>query len=149
MSFEKLMIAGGALLIALLLVFWLARRNRRGDAYHAAVRSGAPRDLQFVCTRCSQRVPHTRRTVAAFERGTTRLFCDTCHRQWAAGRPRRQLLSRSQSADRPTDKQPSSHAPSSRGRAPRSNSKAPSGCLGVSLLLVAVPIFLLVYAAAV
>lgn len=154
MPLEKIAIAAAVLVVALLFVgvLVLARRASRRNQRQRSSRSRAPRDLHFVCAGCSERFPHTKRTVGAFERGTTRLFCNACHSKWVAGRPRQQQsvgsgerLSGGSSG--------SAHAAQSRLGAsvdhlrPLPQARAPSGCLGTALVLVALPLVLVVYAA--
>ncbi len=84
----------------------------------------------FKCSRCSRVSPHSDRTVEAWRRGTKSLFCDSCHRLWLSAQPRQ--------TDSP-QLSPSRAFGSSRNR----------GCLGVTLVLVAVPLaflFMAIYA---
>ena len=154
MPLEKLAIGACVVVVALLLVFAFIARKSRSGAQQPVSRSGAPANLHFTCAKCSQRFPHTKRTVAAFERGTKRLFCGACHSTWAANRPQQQ--------------RPSSaalHGPRVPGEALQARTNAASllagsssakfnarprsssGCLGAALLIVAVPLSLAVYAA--
>lgn len=155
MVLENVSIAAIALVAALLLVgvLALARRRGRSNQRLPSARLRAPRDLQFVCAGCSQRFPHTKRTVGAFERGTTRLFCNACHGKWVSDRPREQrpvaVEERSLREVRGCTYAAESHSQSGASHSSPSPSRvrAPSGCLGTALVLISVPLVLVIYAA--
>ena len=84
-----------------------------------------PPRRSFTCARCSTTTPHTDRTIAAWRKGTKRLFCDACHQKWLSTQPRT--------------------SETSRGR-PIAVSPAKGGCLSISVVLVLVPVALVAFA---
>ena len=88
-------------------------------------RPAQPPRRTFTCARCSTTTPHTDRTIEAWRKGTKRLFCDTCHQRWLSAQPRTNV---------PSPARASAAGPSR------------SGCLGISLVLVLVPLALVAFA---
>jgi hypothetical protein len=85
-----------------------------------------PKETHFECARCGTLVRHTDRTIAAWRNNKTTFFCQACHMKWVHAR-----------------------TPRERGTSPAASiSGSKSGCLGVVVLFVAVPLagFLLVHA---
>jgi hypothetical protein len=74
-----------------------------------------PKEKYFRCARCSTQSPHTDRTIQAWRDGKTKFFCNACHTQWLRSRP----------------------------LSPAPNSSSRSGCLGVFVILVFLPVGLL------
>ena len=152
MSLEKTAIAFAVLVVLIIGALALARRASRRTRAHPSSESRAPASLHFVCAGCSERFPHTKRTVSAFERGTTRLFCNACHSKWAAGRPRQQqpVVSREgllSGGSVGTQATPAHSKGSPRHLSSSPRTRAPSGCLGTAALLIALPLVLAVYVA--
>jgi hypothetical protein len=83
-----------------------------------------PPRATFTCARCSTTTRHSQRTVEAWRAGAKRLFCDTCHRKWLTAQPQNS---------------------NSVGGRRASAGPARSGCLGISLALVLVPIALVAF----
>ena len=77
-------------------------------------RQKKPKEKRFSCTRCRKISDHDKRTLNAWNNGFLKLYCNTCHQKWLADQP----------------KQAQHVSVSSRG----------GGCLGVSALLVILPI---------
>ena len=75
-------------------------------------RQKKPKEKRFSCTRCRKIADHDKRTIRAWNNGFLKLYCNVCHQQWLANQ--------------------------SIQAAPSSNES--SGCLGVSVLLVILPI---------
>ena len=75
-----------------------------------------PKENYFKCARCGTRTPHSERTIEAWRNKKTKFFCNTCHRKWL-------------------EKQP----PKVRQEYSSLGHPATSGCLGVVLLLLAIP----------
>ena len=73
-----------------------------------------PKEKRFSCARCRKVSEHDKRTITAWNNHFLKLYCNACHRKWLAGQP----------------KQTQHVSASSRG----------GGCLGVSVLLVILPI---------
>ena len=48
-----------------------------------------PQSVRFTCAKCSKEFNHTRRTIAAWEKGSRRIFCNGCHKKWIDSRPAR------------------------------------------------------------
>ena len=152
MSLEKAAIAFAVLIVLVIGVLVLARRTSRRARVQPSSASRTPASLHFVCSGCSERFPHTKRTISAFERGTNRMFCHACHSKWVAGRPRQQqsvaskegLSGESRARTQATHGR-SEGSPRHLSSSPRA--RAPSGCLGTAALLVALPLVLAVYVA--
>lgn len=73
-------------------------------------RRKTPKEPEFSCANCRAVERFGTRTIAAWNRGMTRLFCQSCHSHWLKNQPR------------------------------NSPSPASSGCLGVFALLLALPV---------
>ena len=80
-----------------------------------------PAARSFTCHRCGLIQAHDRRTMGALRQGKTRFFCRPCHHKWLSTQPTRQ-----------------------QGPRPGSQAASSSGCLGIALVLVALPTFGLV-----
>jgi hypothetical protein len=153
-SLGQIAIVAAVFVVALLFVGVLvsARRAARRRQWLSQSRLRAPVDLQFVCAGCAQRFPHTKRTVGAFERGTTRLYCNACHTKWLSNRPRQpQPVAPGERSPRGAGATSQGAVPSrtgaTRSRLSPSEARASGGCLGAALVLIAVPLALVVYAA--
>lgn len=77
-------------------------------------RQKKPKEKRFSCARCRKISDHDKRTISAWNNGFLKLYCNTCHQKWLADQP----------------KQTQHISVSSRG----------GGCLGISALLVILPI---------
>lgn len=98
----------------LLGILWVRGRGKRTRSVGLKVKRG-PADLRFLCAGCGGRFTHSRRTLAAWEHGARSFRCNACHtRSLGEGAP-------------PL----SSYVPKPPAR---------FGCLGVAVLLVAVPV---------
>lgn len=75
-----------------------------------------PKERTFRCGRCAAVTPHSARTIEAWSAGKTKFFCSSCHGLWLKSQP--------------TPARP--HTPVNTGRG--------SGCLGMLLLLVVIPL---------
>lgn len=75
-------------------------------------RSKTPKQSEFSCAKCHTVERFGNRTLAAWNRGMTRLFCQSCHSSWLR-------------------EQPKNTAAGAGGK---------SGCLGALLMLLALPI---------
>jgi hypothetical protein len=80
-----------------------------------------PPQPTFTCARCSTTTRHSERTAEAWRTGVKRLFCDSCHRKWLSSQPQSTNSARARRV---------------------SAGPARSGCLGISFVLVLVPIAL-------
>ena len=80
-------------------------------------RKRQPKERTFKCSRCSAISAHTSRTIEAWRAGKTKFFCNTCHGQWLRSQPQQ-----------------------SQSRLAHSGRAGNSGCLGVVVLFVLVPV---------
>jgi len=77
-------------------------------------RQKKPKEKRFSCARCRKISDYDKRTINTWNNGFLKLYCNACHRKWLADQP----------------KQTQHVSVSNRG----------GGCLGVSALLVILPI---------
>jgi hypothetical protein len=109
-------IAAVAFLVGLL---YLRARSKRTRSVGRKLASG-PSNLRFTCAGCKGQFTHSRRTIGAWDKGQRSFFCNACHTKWLGANP-----------------------PSGKRGAARVITGAPqggSGCLGVAILLIAVPV---------
>jgi len=102
-----------------------------------------PANLRFTCAGCSQQFTHSRRTLAAWRRGTRQFFCNACHTKWRGAQPRHQLPERKAQTTKPRNGPSVTPDPRS---VRRRQDKAASGCLGILLIGVALPAALILAA---
>lgn len=138
---DTIALAAIALAIAVTLFGLVAwRRSRSRSTGRPAAFRGADH-MRFTCAGCSGQFAHTKRTVAAWEKGSRRIFCDACHRKWLDARPPRLPSARA-------DAVIPSYARSGRNRTDRvpgairtsPEARASGGCLGVAILMILVPV---------
>ena len=140
LSLLALSLAGVAVLsVVIILLLARARGARKRRANSSTARG--PSNLHFVCAGCGDQFTHTKRTVAAWEKGTRRFFCNSCHKSWREARPE---------SPQPASLSTRTSAPSL-GRSPHPASHtgiAPTrtGCLTVLAALVVLPVALFVVA---
>lgn len=79
-------------------------------------RQKKPKEKRYSCARCRKISNHDKRTINAWNNGLLKLYCHACHQKWLADQP----------------KQTQHVSGSGRG----------GGCLGVSALLVILPIMI-------
>jgi cold shock CspA family protein len=77
-------------------------------------RQKKPKENSFTCARCKKISQHDKRTIKAWNNGSLKLYCSVCHQQWLVEHPRESQQG----------------SMNSRGR----------GCLGVTILLVMLPL---------
>lgn len=137
----------GALVALVALVAWRKSAGRSSAATGRVFRG--PSEMYFTCARCSAQVAHTKRTIAAWEKGSRRIFCDACHKKWRNAQPPQEASYRPSAgvASGAGEVANPPRALSSEARASRTQipayapeSKGPRGCLGVALVMVLVPI---------
>jgi cold shock CspA family protein len=79
-------------------------------------RQKKPKAKRFTCARCRKTSLHDRRTIRVWNSGFLKLYCSSCHQGWLAEQPRQTQYTQV--------------------------SGGSGGCLGVSALLVIVPIII-------
>ena len=130
-------LAIGAVLLGVLA--WLRRTG--GSSATKTVAFRGPTNMYFTCAGCSGEFTHTKRTVAAWENGSRRVFCDACHKKWRNARPAQTPTAQVHAAT-------TSHANAVRGGELgrtlnpiySSDAKARGGCLGIVLLMLLLPV---------
>ncbi|MBK7665794.1 MAG: hypothetical protein IPJ21_20095 [Sterolibacteriaceae bacterium] len=132
-----------AALVALAIGFVVWRRNA-GRASRAKPSSfRGPTSMYFTCAGCSAQFPHTKRTVAAWEKGSRRVFCNACHKRWRnAQPPQGQLSDPVWGAVQRNEETPLTLNRSTPTRAHETSGRG--GCLSVVVLLLLVPAIVLV-----
>ncbi|MFT5731121.1 MAG: cold shock CspA family protein [Desulforhopalus sp.] len=75
-------------------------------------RQKKPKDKSFRCSGCKKTTDYEPRTIQAWNRGFTKLYCKTCHHEWLKNNPHQD-----------------SHSMRSKG----------SGCLGTLALMIIIP----------
>lgn len=142
-------IVGGIVLILLIWAFWLKSKSLRENT---TLSSKGPGNMRFVCVRCAGEFNHTKRTVAAWEKGNHRAFCDACHKKWRDSQPPKSpALQPGLSTPQPLANPSSSRTVAKQHGSDRHAASAQqerSGCLGMIAILVFVPVILLVLIAA-
>jgi len=97
-----------------------------------------PASVNFNCAGCGQQFKHTKRTIAAWKKGSRRISCNGCHKNWrdtnpvprAVNEPFPQPPSK-QSAQKVHDESPD--------RPTYTASQSRSGCLGVIAFFIFIP----------
>ena len=148
----EIVAAAVGLLVALVAVVAWRKSAVRSSSTSGRVFRG-PSEMHFTCARCSAQVTHTKRTIAAWEKGSRRIFCDACHKKWRNAQPPREAPNgagggvASRAGAVTTARALSSEASTSRTQYPAyaSETKAPRGCLGVALIMVLVPTAILYF----
>jgi hypothetical protein len=144
-------LVGFAVLIVFVAILVLRSRNGHKQPSSPRITRG-PDNLHFVCAGCGGQFTHTKRTVAAWEKGTRRFFCNSCHRSWRQAQPASPAQPahpvRAEPAARPASASAQTSMPS-RGlshtvRHVRTGRR--SGCLTVLVVLVALPVTIYVVA---
>lgn len=135
----------GAGLAAAVAVAIVVRQLEKGGRGVQRPAPRGPANLRFTCAGCSEQFTHTRRTLGAWEKGTRRFYCNECHKKWRNSQPP-QPLQREGSpgatyASLRRNGSGSSSPPFQQRTSARPvKANAGSGCLGMLVLAVAVPI---------
>lgn len=140
LSAEFAAVIAAVVAVAVAFVIWRRSSGRSSGAKASSFRG--PTSMHFTCAGCSGQFPHTKRTVAAWEKGSRRVFCDACHKKWRNAHPPelRSSPAGEHSAHRAVAASLASARPA---MAYSSKNGGRGGCLGVLLLLLFVPIVLL------
>lgn len=146
LSQNALIFIGAALFAVVLLLLARARTGRGRGARRPSSRG--PTDLRYLCAGCEGQFNHSKRTVAAWEKGTRRFYCNPCHAKWRGSQPTQPVQGDNRtgagrsSGNVQGDKRPSSTAsvrpPHANLRPARTGSGG--GCLGATILVIAVPV---------
>jgi len=131
-------IAIAVLVLVAVVLLRLRNSGRRVETLRPKARG--PGSLNYACARCSAEVTHTRRTLAAWEKGSRRFFCNSCHKNWRDAQPAREQQDR-QPASPSIESRAASRAAPQSGYSPTPRGLAParSGCFTVILILVLMP----------
>jgi hypothetical protein len=125
----------GVVLLALLAAFaFRTWRSRSGTSARGTARG--PGNLHFVCAGCTGQFTHTKRTVAAWERGTRRFFCNSCHKSWREAQPPQSEQGSQSFHGAPV----SANARTVRGGRSVGLAPARSGCLSVVIVAFVLPV---------
>ena len=133
--------AAVAALVAVAVGFAIWRRSSGRSSAAKTPSFRGPTSMHFTCAGCSGQFPHTKRTVAAWEKGSRRVFCDACHKSWRNARPPK-VRSSSPAENAVHRPAAGTFTPTRPAAAHSSNNTGRSGCLGVVLLLLLVPVVL-------
>lgn len=138
-------IVGGIIVILLIWAFWPKSNPLRENT---KLSSKGPGNMRFVCARCNGEFNHTKRTVAAWEKGNHRAFCDACHKKWRDNQPPKSpALHPAQSTPQPFANPSPSRTVATKHEAyhqTTSVQRGRSGCLGMIAILVFVPAILFI-----
>lgn len=121
----------------LILVFLFRPRKNKSPQHIERVRPRGPANIRYACAKCAGQFTHTNRTISAWEKGSRRLFCNTCHKGWRSENP-----PTANTASKPAHRPVHSSMPAPKTFNTSTASSRPpagSGCLGIALLLVLVP----------
>ena len=146
----------GIVIAILVLLTGIALRYHKGKApTHRTAASPGPSNLRYTCKGCSELLTHSKRTIGAYEKGARSFFCNSCHSKWRESNPGQpmapqKLAKLAPSIGSSNDDRSSSNSGVRSGLnrdLGQSQVKSGSGCLGATLLIVAVPIILIAMAA--
>jgi len=95
---------------------YLRLRGRRTRSVGLRIANG-PSNLRFTCAGCSGQFTHSRRTIAAWNKGTRKFVCNACHTKWHGVLPNRRAAVITKKADRaPKPLPPVGQSPADRKR---------------------------------
>lgn len=125
---------GIAFFVVLVLLFFRVRAARSRRAERPLSRG--PANMRFTCAGCTELFTHTKRTLGAWEKGTRRFYCNACHTKWRGSRPLQSPDAQpaaGRRAEMPSPRNPSYNTSGIR------HAGSGGGCLGVVVLLIALP----------
>lgn len=85
---EILFAAAVGVVVFLAGLVYLRLRARRTRSVGLRIANG-PANLRFTCAGCSGQFTHSRRTIAAWNKGTRKFVCNACHTKWHGVLPNR------------------------------------------------------------
>ena len=150
----ELMSGIAAAFLVLLIVVALRKRDARTPSHRTTVARG-PSNLRFICKGCSGQFTHSKRTISAYEKGARSFFCNPCHLKWRETNPPKPASPQANAKVEPSlgnggigrpVGNPGGHGGFNTNIGQRTI-KSGSGCLGATLLIVAIPIMLITIAA--
>ena len=149
LSMELLAGIATAILVLLALVV-LRKRGGKTPSHRTAISRG-PSNLRFICNGCSSQFPHSKRTIGAYEKGSRSFFCNSCHSKWRETNPANPAVPRANAKSKPSEG--TANVGRSAGNSDVRSSfnqnirqtpiQSGSGCLGATLLIIAIPIVLI------
>lgn len=77
----------GLIVLAVVVAMGAARLSASKKRQFRKSDFSGPQSVRFTCAKCSNQFNHTRRTIAAWEKGSRRIFCNGCHKKWIDSRP--------------------------------------------------------------
>jgi hypothetical protein len=88
-QFSAWLIVGiaGAILLLVVVVAFVRKCSANAPSSIRRSQLSGPDNLNYVCAGCGGLFPHSRRTIAAWERGTRRFYCNVCHKKWRDQQP--------------------------------------------------------------
>jgi hypothetical protein len=147
---DNLLIAIGGALAAVILLVLIVRIISMRSRTLRRTSSGGPGSMRFICVGCAQQFTHTKRTVAAWESGTRRLFCNSCHKEWLRSRPPQTSQPSGSFTQGGRASQARSMSQASNGafgrtrpRTTYTSGESRGGCLGISVFFVLLPVVIL------
>ena len=142
-DFTYFVVGAGLLILAVAIVRRLGRKAKNSEV--SRKQSRGPADLRYTCARCSSQETHSKRTLSAWESGSRKFFCNSCHSHWREAQPPRAQQSQ------PTSPSTRNSGPNTSDslrykRSPVQRALAPtrSGCLTVLLVLAIIPTAIIV-----
>ena len=150
----ELIVGIAAALLVLLIVVVPRKRDGRTPSHRTTVPRG-PANLRFICKGCSGQFTHSTRTIGAYEKGARSFFCNPCHLKWRETNPSNPTSPKAKNRVEPSLKKGGVGRPVGipgggggfDTNIDRGKTKSGNGCLGATLLIVAIPITLITIAA--
>lgn len=147
---SEILFAASIAAAAFLAGLWVLYRRSKRTRSVGLRPLGGPANLRFTCAGCSGQFTHSRRTISAWGKGTRRFYCNACHTKWQGSHQAQSPADKSRFVTRLRHgSNPAASAPSPAVQAP-SPAAPPSGppgkgggCLGIAVLLLALPTVLL------
>lgn len=135
-------IAGVVVLLVVVVALVLKRSANAPSNIRRSQPSG-PDKLNYVCAGCAGQFAHSRRTVAAWEKGTRRFYCNVCHKKWRNQQPPPEAQSPVrvpvQSGRSSTSSAGAYSTKSTRAQSATASQSSRGGCLTVIVLAIVIP----------
>lgn len=144
------LLAAAIAAVAFLAGLWVLHRQAKRTRSVGLRPLSGPANLRFTCAGCSGQFTHSRRTISTWSKGTRRFYCNACHTKWQGSHQAQSSADKSrfvthlrQGKTPPSQSSPKVEAPSRANSASGQPSKG-AGCLGITVLLLALPAAMLV-----